>query len=208
MFAVTVYFGHYFAAAHYDYAVGHAEDLRHFRRYHDNALALLDKAVHYVVNLDLCADVDTTGRFVKDKDLCIRVDPLADYDLLLVTTGQLAYDLIDRRGLDAQRRNVLLARLEDLLFVQEQARREALHVSKNQVGANGLSQYQTLSLTVLGEERNAVMDRLTRGLDMYFLALDLDLAAVDRICAEYCAHNLGTTGADHLQSPESVRRMP
>ena len=70
MFAVTVYFGHYFAAAHYDYAVGHAEDLRHFRRYHDNALALLDKAVHYVVNLDLCADVDTTGRFVKDKDLC------------------------------------------------------------------------------------------------------------------------------------------
>ena len=93
MFAVTVYFGHYFAAAHYDYAVGHAEDLRHFRRYHDNALALLDKAVHYVVNLDLCADVDTTGRFVKDKDLCIRVDPLADYDLLLVTTGQLAYDL-------------------------------------------------------------------------------------------------------------------
>lgn len=98
MFAVTVYFGHYFAAAHYDYAVGHAEDLRHFRRYHDNALALLDKAVHYVVNLDLCADVDTTGRFVKDKDLCIRVDPLADYDLLLVTTGQLAYDLVDRPG--------------------------------------------------------------------------------------------------------------
>ena len=48
MFAVTVYFGHYFAAAHYDYAVGHAEDLRHFRRYHDNALALLDKAVHYL----------------------------------------------------------------------------------------------------------------------------------------------------------------
>ena len=48
MFAVTVYFGHYFAAAHYDYAIGHAEDLRHFRRYHDNALALLDKAVHYL----------------------------------------------------------------------------------------------------------------------------------------------------------------
>ena len=96
MFAVTVYFGHYFAAAHYDYAVGHTENLRHFRGDHDNALALLDKAVHYVVNLDLCADVDTTGRLVEDKDVCVRVDPLADNDLLLVTTGQLANDFVDR----------------------------------------------------------------------------------------------------------------
>ena len=46
MFAVTVYFGHYFAAAHYDYAVGHTEDLRHFRRYHDNALAVLAKSYY------------------------------------------------------------------------------------------------------------------------------------------------------------------
>lgn len=120
-----------------------------------------------------------------------------------------AYDLIDRRGLDAQRRNVLLACLENLLFVEEQAGREALHVSKNQVGANGLSQYQTLSLTVLGEERDAMLDSLTRRLNRYFLALDLDLAAVDRICAENRAHDLGTAGADQTcKAPESVRRMP
>ena len=40
-----------------------------------------------------------------------------------------------------------------------------------------------------------MMDRLTRGLDMYFLALDLDGAAVDRICAENRAHDLGTACA-------------
>ena len=49
-----------------------------------------------------------------------------------------------------------------------------------------------------------MMDRLTRGLDMYFLALDLDLAAVDRICAEYCAHNLGTTGADQTCKAQNL----
>ena len=85
MFAVTVYFGHYFAAAHYDYAVGHAEDLRHFRRYHDNALALLDKAIHYVVNLDLCADVDTTGRLIHDQKLYIFCQCLCDLYQLLFT---------------------------------------------------------------------------------------------------------------------------
>ena len=65
---------------------------------HDNALALLYQAVHYVVNLDLCADVDTTGRLVEDKDVCVRVDPLADNNLLLVAAGQLTDDLVDRRG--------------------------------------------------------------------------------------------------------------
>ena len=39
---------------------------------------------------------------------------------------------------------------------------------------------------------------------MYFLALDLDLAAVDRICAEYCAHNLGTTGADQTCKAQNL----
>ena len=102
MFAVTVYIRHYLTAAHYDYAVAHAEDFRHFGGYHDNTFALLDQAVHYVVNLYLGADVDTTGRLVKDKDIGICVDPLTDNNLLLVTTGQLANDLVDRRGLDAQ----------------------------------------------------------------------------------------------------------
>src|SRR5699024_10302210 len=116
---VTVYIRHDLAAAHNDYAVAHAEDLRHFGGYHDNALALLDKAVHDVVNLDLCADVDTTGRLVENEDIGIRVDPLTDNNLLLVAAGQLTDDLVDRRGLDAQRCDRLFAALQNLLFIQE-----------------------------------------------------------------------------------------
>ena len=91
------------------------------------------------------------------------------------TTGQLADDFIDRRGLDAERGNVVLTYVLDLLLVEEQAGREALHVREDEVGADRLRQNQTLTLTVLGQERDAVLDRLTRGLDVRLLALDGDI---------------------------------
>ena len=189
MFAVTVDSRHDLAAAHNDNAVTHAEDLRHFRGDHDNAFALLYQIVHDVVNLDLCANVDAAGRFVKDEDVGVRVDSLADNDLLLVTAGQLADDFVDRRGFDAQRSNVLLAALQDLLFVKEQALAEAPHVCEDQVGADRLRQDKALALTVLGEERNARVNRLTGALDMYLLALDGDRAAIS--CGDRIAGSLG-----------------
>src|SRR5699024_2945444 len=137
-------------------------------------------------------------------DVGVRVDPLADNDLLLVTAGQLADDFVDRRGLDAQRSNVLLAALQDLLFVKEQALAEALHVCEDQVGADRLRQDKALALTVLGEERNARVNRLTGVLDMYLLALDGDRAAIDRVCAENRAHGLGTARADQAGKAEDL----
>src|SRR5699024_7905007 len=141
-----------------------------------------------VVNLNLCADVDTTGRLVKDEDIGIRVDPLTDNNLLLVAAGKLADDLVDRRGLDAQGRDIPFTGFENLLFIQERAVAAALHVCQNQIGTDGLRQYQALTLAVFRQDRDALADGLTGRLDMYFFALDVNLAAVNRISTEDSAH--------------------
>ncbi len=61
------------------------------------------------------------------------------------------------------------------------------------------------TLAVLGQERDAVLDRLTRGLDVYLLfALDLDGAAVDRVCAEDRAHDLAAARADQPGKAEDL----
>ena len=196
MLAVAVNDGLDNALAHDDHAVGHAQDLRHFGGDHDDALAFLDQAVHNIVDLDLGADVDTAGRLVEDVDLRVCVDPLADDDLLLVTAGQLADDLVDGRCLDLQGFDVLRTLFNDALLVEEDAVAEALEVGEDQVVADGLRQYQTLALAVLGEEGDACRDGLFGILDRHFFSVNVDLAAVNGVCAEDRAHGLCAARAD------------
>ena len=165
MFAVTVYVSHYLAAAHYNHAVAHAENLRHFRGNHDDAFTGLDQAVHDVVNLNLCTNVNAARGLVKDENIRFGVDPLADNHLLLVTAGKLADNFINRRRLDAQGADVLLPLFFDFLLVEERPVAEALHIRQDQVVADALGKDKALALTVLREERNTRIDRLTGALD-------------------------------------------
>jgi hypothetical protein len=55
-----------------------------------------------LVDLDFGADVDTARRFIQNHHLGVRLQPLADDDLLLVTSGQRRRRRFDRWGADAQ----------------------------------------------------------------------------------------------------------
>jgi hypothetical protein len=64
--------------------MAHAQNFRQFRRDHDDGFALLRQFIEQPVNLALCAYVDAARRLVKDQDVRVGGQPLADDDLLLI----------------------------------------------------------------------------------------------------------------------------
>src|SRR5699024_9289032 len=55
-----------------------------------------------------------------------------------------------------------------------------------------------------GKERDAGIDCIARVLNIYFLAMDVDLAAIDRVRAEDRTHGLGTAGADQARKAQNL----
>ena len=72
------------------------------RRDHDHARRRAPPAVHQVVDVAPCGDVDAARRLVEDEDLGVAGQPLAEHDLLLIAAAQPARDPVRARGLDAQ----------------------------------------------------------------------------------------------------------
>lgn len=85
----------------------------------DDALTLRSQTVDDRVDLVLRADVDTAGRFIQDQHVGIRVDPLRQNDLLLVTARQLARLREHRRRLDVHALAASLATLYPVASADE-----------------------------------------------------------------------------------------
>ena len=94
--------GHLAALAHDQDAVAHGQHLRQVRADEDDRHAPRRQIVDQLMDLHLGADVDTTSRFVEDHHFGVRLQPLADDDLLLVAPGKRRRRRIDRRRADAQ----------------------------------------------------------------------------------------------------------
>ena len=58
--------------------------------------------VDELMHLDLRADIDAARRLVEDQHLGVRLQPLADDDLLLIATRERRGWRVDRWGADAQ----------------------------------------------------------------------------------------------------------
>ena len=123
---------------------------------------------------------------------------------MLVAAGELAHNLVDGGGLDAQGLNVSLAALLNLLLVQEHAGGMPLEAGKNQIGADGLGQHQTLALPVLGQQGDARRDGLLGVLDMDLFALDVDFAAVDGVRAEHGPDGLRPSRAHQAAETQNL----
>ena len=187
--------------------VAHSQDLRQLGGDHDDALAGLHQIIHDPVNLDLGAHVDTTGGLIENKDVGVGIDPLADNHLLLVAAGQLTDDLIQGGGLDLQGADIVIARLLNAVLVQEGTVGEALHIGQDQIGPHIQVEHQALTLTVLCQEGDFSLDSVLRRSDMYLLALDVDLAAVQLVSAEHRPHGLRAACADEARKAGDLARM-
>ena len=91
---------------HYINSIRHTEKLWHFRRNHYDGLTLLCKIFHNLIYLVLRSYINTSGRFIHDKDVRIICQPSGNYYLLLITTGKIFDVLIhawcfDRKLFDA-----------------------------------------------------------------------------------------------------------
>ena len=86
--------------AHYDDSVGHTDQLRHFRRDHNDGFALFYEIDHDLINLVFGSDVDTTGRLIHDQDIRIVCKPSCDNYFLLVATGERLDQRLSARCLD------------------------------------------------------------------------------------------------------------
>ena len=90
-------------------------------RDHDDRLALLGELVHQRIDLALRADVDAAGGLVEDQDVAVADQPLRDDDLLLVSSREVAQELLEGGRPDVQLMDVFLADLPDPFRVDEEA---------------------------------------------------------------------------------------
>ena len=81
-------------------------------------------------------------------------------------------------------------------------RRDAGIVSEREVFGDRLRQDEALSLAVLGNEDNPVIECVSRSREIEDVAVDLDQAGGDRICARDGAHQLGAPRPDNARDAE------
>ena len=185
------------ASVHDTDAVADPEQLRHFRRYHNDGLAGIGQVVDDAVNLIFGADVDTTGRLVQDEDVRIGEQPFRQHHLLLVAARQVPGGLIDVGTADPHAVAVIAGDPQLLDVVDDAAGCDTVEVGKRDVLADVVGQQQAELLAVLGDIGKAGVDGPAYG-------RKIDLASVQHGAAgdpaapgtaEQAHGKLGTPGA-------------
>src|SRR5467141_587004 len=165
-------------------AVTDPEQLRHFRRDHDNGLAGIGKLVDDAIDLVLGADVDTAGRFVQNQDFRIGEQPFRQHHLLLIAAGQVAGSLIDIGATDAHAVAIIVRHPQLLDVVDDAAGRDTAEIGKRDVLAHVVGEQEAELLAVFGDVGKAGVDGAADG-------REVDLAAVQGSAAG----NLAAPGA-------------
>ena len=197
------------AVVHHADPVADAEQFRHFRRDHHDALAGRRQLVDDTINLVFCADVDAAGRLVEDQDLGIGQQPFRQHDLLLVAAGELARLLIDVGAADAHPGPVIAGRPQFVDVVDHPARGDPVEACQRDVLAHVVGEDQPELLAVLGDIGKAGVDRGGNAGEIDLAAVEAD-AAADVIApgtAEQAHRELGAArahqagNADDLAAP-------
>src|SRR6267143_3486070 len=165
-------------------AVTDPEQLRHFRRDHDDRLAGVGELVDDAIDLVLGADVDTAGRFVQDQDFRIGEQPFRQHHFLLIAAGQVAGSLINIGAADAHAIAIIARHPQLPDIVDDPAGRDAAEIGKRDVLAHVVGEQEAELLAVFGDVGKAGVDGAADG-------REVDLAAVQGSAAG----NLAAPGA-------------
>src|ERR1700739_4979133 len=161
------------ALAHDQDPVAHAENLRQFRGYDDDSHALRGQPIEQLVDLSLGADGDAPRRFVQDENLWARVEPSSQNDLLLIAAAQRPDHGVDAGRLDAGLRDLFLGQGAFPGGADHASQRRADGLQRSDRGVEGdrLVQKQTERLAVLGQKRDALVDRVGGRANIGFFVL-------------------------------------
>ena len=143
------------AVAHHEDPVGHADQLGHLGRDHQDRDALAREPAHQVVDAGLRADVDAARRLVEDQHARLGRQPLGEHDLLLVAAREEA-DLLLERARRAARPSCASS-WTDTVFAQPRGAGVPPSDAQRQqrVVADRLREREPLELAVLGDEAHA-----------------------------------------------------
>src|SRR5437867_5519583 len=82
------------ALPHDENAIGHLQQLRHFRADHEDGRAGARQLVHQSEDFRFRAYVDAACRLVEEEYAAVAEEPLRDHHFLLIATAQPAYELL------------------------------------------------------------------------------------------------------------------
>src|SRR5476649_1192445 len=165
------------AFVHHVDAVAHAQQFRHFRRDHDDALTFGGQFADDAVDFILGADVDAAAGLIEYQHVRTREQPLGQHHLLLVAAGQVDHFLQHAGAADFQLLAEVCGDAEFALLVDHQVLGHGRQVGQADVLLDVLFQQQAQALAVLGHVGDAVLDRLADAADVDFLAVFQHAAA-------------------------------
>ena len=149
------------------------------------------------MHLCLCSNVDTAGRLVDNEDLGAEGEPSREHDLLLISAGEIGNLLFRARHPNLHGFPEPIESRALLSFVQEEpGTDELVQRSDRKIATHCELKEQCLLLAVLGNEADALPDRIVRRTNRYRSAVDLDVAGREPICSEDGSCEFGPPGSD------------
>ena len=74
----------YGTVVQHDDAITHAQDFAQLGRHHDDGFSLVGQRADQFVDFRFCTDVNTTRRFIENKNVGLAEQGLAQHDFLLI----------------------------------------------------------------------------------------------------------------------------
>ena len=155
--------------------------------------------MHELIYLALRAHVYASGGLVEYEYVAVVKQPLGQYHLLLVASGQAAHLALYARGLCAYLFNVFVGHALDLPVVHKGHLGKLIQRGEDGIVRHGQPETQAVTFAVLREISYACGNRIPRGVYPYLFAVYAYRAAVARVRAAYkprcfgapCAHEPG-----------------
>jgi hypothetical protein len=192
------------AAREHRDAVAHADDLGQLARNHHDGLALLCELAHEPVDLGLRAHVDTARGLVEDQHLAVVAEPARNHHLLLVSARQRGHAALDARRLHADALGQFAGRLLLRPLPHEPRTAMLAEVVHRDVEADREVGDQPLDLAALGQQADAVLQRLRRVVQAHGLAVAQNSLVVHAVGAHHAQREFGAARADQPRKAEDL----
>ena len=132
-------------------------------------------------------------------------EPLGEDHLLLVSAGEVAHGLVERRGLDSEAADHLADQLADVPPADDPRARVQVEDRERRVVEDGEPEDQALLLALLGDQGDPVPHGVPGAADTDFASLDEDPPGLLPSVAVDELHDLRAAGADKARETRGSR---
>src|SRR5580700_7189497 len=162
----------------------------------DDSRSGLQQLGEEFVNFDFGTDVDTHGRFVKNKKARTVIQPFSDDDFLLISAGEARRRSVARSRFDLDISDLLIRRRSLSKRVNDNAGRQTLVNRKIDVESDPHIQAEPLVAPAFGYEGDPQANGVLFLADFDGVAVPENLPVRFGKASEHALHELAASGAD------------